>query len=61
MKIQINLELNEAMCLIAAYASDSELRCEEITCRAEAVIDKITEQVDDFVAGLELEAERKEG
>lgn len=61
MIIQLKLELTDAMHLITAFASDSEIKFgTETQQRGQLVLDKIAEQLDRIVEGLEAEAERKE-
>jgi len=57
MKIQIELELNEAMSLLAAFSQDSHSKNTETIHRGQAVLDKIADQLDNIIAGLEAQAE----
>lgn len=54
MKVQINLELTDAMHLLAAFASDSEMKDSmEIHQRGQVVLDNIADQVNTIVTQLE--------
>lgn len=58
MIFQINLELSDAMHLLAAFASDSEMKDSmEIHQRGQVVLDNIADQVNTIVTKLEEEAE----
>jgi len=57
MKIQIELELNEAMILLAVFSQDSHSKNTETIYRGQAVLDKIADQLDNIIAGLEAQAE----
>lgn len=59
MLIQIELELSDAMHLLAAFEKNSQLKnnIETQQC-GQAVIEKIADQLDHIVEGLEADADR---
>ena len=61
MLIQIELELSDAMHLLAAFASDSEIKSgTETQQRGQVALEKIAVQLDKIVEGLEANAEMRE-
>lgn len=53
MIVRIEMELIEAMHLVAAFSPDSENKSLGTIQRGEAVLDKIAEQVDNIITVLE--------
>ena len=59
MQINLKLDLNEALCLVAAFEKDSESVSVEMIDKAQKVIEKIADQIDEVITGLEAEAEAR--